>query len=106
MAKEDFAHLFAVHGPASFRRMFGGTAIYIGSRIVGMELAGDLLIKGDLQTRGAYEGGGLKQWGYSHAKTGKQVMMPYWVLPPAALDDHDQMEIWAGLAWQVAIRAK
>lgn len=106
MTKEDIAHLFSAHGTASFRRMFGGTAIYVSGRIIGMELAGDLLLKGDLQTREAYELGGLKQWGYRHAKTDRQVMMPYWVVPPEAVDDHDRMDTWANLAWQAASRAK
>jgi DNA transformation protein and related proteins len=106
MDKADIAHLFETHGPVSFRKMFGGTAIYIGSRIVGMDMEGALLIKGDEQTRPAYEQGGLIQWGYSHAKTGKQVRMPYWTVPPEALDDRDQLERWAGLAWQAAVRAK
>ena len=97
MAKEDIAYLFAARGVVSFRRMFGGTAIFVGGRIVGMELDGDVLLKGDLQTRHAYESGGLKQWGYHHAKTGKPVMMPYWVLPPEALDDHDRIEGHDGL---------
>lgn len=106
MGREEVAELFAAFGSVSLRKMFGGTAIYVGSRIVGMELDDAILIKGDAVTRAELEAAGLVQWAYQHAKTGKDVRMPYWTLPGEALDDQNQLQHLIGLAWAAACRAK
>ena len=106
MGRDEVAGLFATFGSVSFRKMFGGTAIYVGSRIVGMELDGAILLKGDAATRADLEAAGLVQWAYQHAKTGKDVRMPYWTLPGEVLDDQDKVRHLVGLAWAAALRAK
>ncbi len=106
MRKDEIAHLFGACGPVSVRKLFGGIAIHVGRRIVGIDPDGGLLIKGDAETQAAYEGAGLTRWGYSHAKGGIQLLMPYWTLPPGAPEDHPQLEPLAGLAWQAALRSK
>ena len=106
MGREEIADLFAEFGTVTFRKMFGGTAIYVGSRIVGMEWNGAILIKGDATSRADLDGEGLVQWGYRHAKTGKEVLMPYWTLPDDALDDHDRVQRLVAMAWQAAQRGK
>lgn len=106
MGREDVAELFAAFGSVSFRKMFGGTAIYVGSRIVGMELDGAVLIKGDAATRAELEAAGLVQWAYQHAKTGKDVRMPYWTLPGDVFDDQDRLQHLVSLAWAAALRAR
>ena len=106
MGRDEVAGMFATFGSVSFRKMFGGTAIYVGARIVGMELDGAILIKGDAISRHELEATGLVQWAYQHAKTGKDVRMPYWTLPGEALDDQDQVQHLVGLAWAAALRAR
>ena len=36
---------------------------------------------------------------------GREVAMPYWTAPESALDDPDEMTVWARKAYQAAIRA-
>ena len=52
-----------------------------------------------------FEAAGCRQWTYVGKRHGKHVAMPYWSVPDAALDDPDEMKIWAGKAFEAALRA-
>ena len=95
---------FAVIGPVSIRKMFGGKGIYADGMIVAVVFStGDLCVKGDDIVRETYEAGGATQW--TEAMKGRQTAMPYWRVPADVLDDRDALDAWAKMARDVAIRS-
>ncbi|KPF44102.1 TfoX/Sxy family protein [Rhizobium sp. AAP43] len=90
--------------PISIRRMFGGKGIYRDGIIFAIEFEGDILLKADSETAPLFAAAGSTQWGYE-GKTGKTVMMPYWSLPEDALDDPEEMQRWARLAFEAGARS-
>jgi len=105
MDSEGIAELFAGLGPVSIRRMFGGKGIYFEGVIFALELRGELMLKGDEVVGPEYESAGSKQWTYVHSRHGKTVAMPYWTVPESALDDPDEMAMWARKAYQAGVRS-
>ena len=105
MDQEAIADLFAGLGPVSIRRMFGGKGIYFDGVIFALELRGELMLKGDAVIAPEYESAGAKQWTYVHSRHGKTVSMPYWTVPDSALDDPDEMAMWARKAYEAGVRS-
>lgn len=105
MDDESIADLFAGLGRVSIRRMFGGKGIYHEGLIIGVELDGELLLKADATSAPDFEAAGSRQWTYIGKRHGKRVAMPYWTVPDGALDDPDEMRVWAGKAYEAALRA-
>ena len=106
MDNDAIADLFAGLGPVSIRRMFGGKGIYFEGTIFALELRGELMLKGDaVDARPTIESAGCKQWTYVHSRHGKTVAMPYWTVPDGALDDPDEMTVWARKAYEAGLRA-
>ena len=105
MDPDDIQDLFRAVGPVDIRRMFGGKGIYREGLIIGIELDGELLLKADAASAPDFEAAGSKQWTYVGKRHGKRVAMPYWTVPDGALDDPDEMKVWAGKAWEAAPRA-
>lgn len=105
MDDESIADLFAGLGRVSIRRMFGGKGIYHEGLIIGVELDGELLLKADATSAPDFEAAGSRQWTYIGKRHGKRVAMPYWTVPDGALDDPDEMSVWAGKAYEAALRA-
>ena len=105
MDDESIVDLFAGLGRVSIRRMFGGKGIYHEGLIIAVELDGELLLKADATSAADFEAAGSQQWTYVGKRHGKRVAMPYWSVPDAALDDPDEMKVWAGKAFEAALRA-
>jgi DNA transformation protein len=105
MDPDDIQDLFRAVGPVTIRRMFGGKGIYVDGRIIAVELRGELMLKGDAEAGPLYEAAGSTRWGYTHAKSKKPVLMPYWPIPSAAFDDPDEAEKWVRIALAAAIRS-
>lgn len=104
---EDYLRdLFALVGPITIRRMFGGQGIYCADGIFAVVAFDRLYVKGDAQSSPVYEAAGMQRWGYENPKTGKVSMMPYWQVPDDALEDAEAMAPWADLAVQTARRAR
>jgi DNA transformation protein len=99
----DIQDLFAGLGPLRIRRMFGGQGIYSGDAMFALEAAGELYLKTDSETVGAFEAAGSRPFVYR--KDGKSTAMSYWRLPEAALDDPDEAARWGRLALEAARRA-
>jgi DNA transformation protein len=95
--------LFAGLGAVRVRRMFGGQGIYLGELMFGLEAGGELYLKADAETAGAFEKAGSGQFVYT--KDGKPTPMSYWRLPDSAVDDPDQASRWGRLAMEAARRA-
>ena len=98
--------LFDSFGPVRIRRMFGGRGIYHNDLIFGLELGGEFLLKADAESAPAFADAGCRQWTYTHRTTGKPVAMPYWSVPEVALDDPEEMAIWARRAYEAALRTR
>ncbi|ANK72484.1 TfoX/Sxy family protein [Ensifer adhaerens] len=96
--------MFAVLGPVTIKRMFGGKGIYCQGVIFALEVDGEILLKGDEQTAPALEAAGSRQWAYDGK--GKPVKMPYWSIPDDAFDDPDEMARWVRLAYEAALRSR
>lgn len=98
--------LFAGLGPVTVRRMFGGKGIYFDGTIIALEVDGDVLLKADRETAPASEAAGSRQWVYDGHKGRNPTAMPYWTIPESAVDDPDEMIVWARNAAEAGKRAK
>ena len=104
MDNEAIHDMFDGLGPVSIRRMFGGKGIYHQGKILALEVDGEILLKADKESAGAFEQAGSTQWVYEGKN--KPVKMPYWSIPDEALDDPDEMKKWVFLSYEAALRAK
>lgn len=105
MTEADITDLFAGLGAVSVRRMFGGKGIYHDGVIVAVELRGELMLKADAECAPDFEAAGCHQWTYTGSRHGKVVAMPYWTVPDSALDDPEEMAMWARKAYAAGLRA-
>ena len=105
MQDADIAELFQGLGPVTIKRMFGGKGIYFEGVIIAIELRGELMLKADAASAPDFEAAGSRQWTYVGKRHGKLVAMPYWSVPDGALDDPDEMKMWAQKAYEAALRA-
>lgn len=94
--------LFAEFSPITTRAMFGGHGVYRDGVIIGIVIDDTLYLKGDSQTRAAFEAQGSAPFVYE-AK-GKAVPMSYWSVPEDALDSPQAFRPWAQRAWEAALR--
>ena len=104
MDNERIAELFESLGPVTIRKMFGGKGVYVDGLIIAVEADGEMLLKADAQSAPAFEAAGCRQWTYDGKKG--PVKMPYWSIPETALDDPEEMGVWARRALDTARRAK
>lgn len=90
-------------GPVSAKRMFGGHGIFLEGLMFGLIAGTTLYLKVDDQSKGAFEALGLEAFAYS--KNGKEYKMSYYQAPEEALEDPQEMMLWANQAYGVAIAA-
>lgn len=105
MDDERIAELFEGLGTVAIRRLFGGKGIYHRGVIVAIVLRDELMLKADAESSPDFAAAGCRQWTYSGRGKGKEVAMPYWSAPEAALDDPDEMTLWARRAYEAGLRA-
>ena len=106
MDDERIRELFEGLGPVSIRRMFGGKGVYFDGVIIAVVLRGELMLKGDGEVAADYEAAGGRHWVSTHSRHGKEVAMPYWSAPDSALDDPDEMAMWARRAYEAGLRSE
>ncbi|HMM64478.1 MAG TPA: TfoX/Sxy family protein [Mesorhizobium sp.] len=106
MDNERIAELFDSLGPVTITRLFGGKGIYHHGVIVAIVLRGELMLKGDDEVGPEYEAAGSSRWTYVGKRHGRTVAMPYWTVPEGALDDPDEMAVWARKAYEAGLRAE
>lgn len=86
-------------GGFTVRKMFGGAGLYMDGVIFGVLVSGELMVKADPKNPAAagliadLEAAGAERWTYE--MTNRSGAMPYWKLPPDALDDPDAATEWA-----------
>jgi DNA transformation protein len=105
MRQDEIEEVFAGLGRVSVKRMFGGKGVFHQGLMVGVEFAGELLLKTDETSAPAFEAAGSRRWSYQR-KGGKVIPMSYWTIPPDAFDDPDLMARWVRLAFEAALRAR
>lgn len=106
MTEDDIRDLFAGLGSVAVRRMFGGKGIYFGGVIIAVELRGELMLKGDEAMASDLEAAGCRRWTYVGKRHGKEVAMPYWTVPETALDDPNEMAVWARRSYEAGLMAE
>lgn len=98
--------LFSGLGRVTVKRMFGGKGIYHDGLIIALEVDGDILLKADAVSAPEFEAAGSSQWVYEgHIRKGP-VAMPYWSIPDSAIDDPDEMAVWARKAYEASLRSR
>jgi DNA transformation protein len=104
MDDDALRDLFAGLGPVSIRRMFGGKGIYFNGLIVAVVVSGEVLLKADEISAPEFEAAGSRRWVYEGKN--RPVSMPYWSIPERAIDDADEMAVWARVAYEAALRSQ
>jgi DNA transformation protein and related proteins len=104
MDNAAISDMFASVGPVTIKRMFGGKGVYCDGKIVAVEVDGEILLKADAHSAPLFAEAGARQWTYKGKKQGKPVAMPYWSIPDSALDDPDEMAVWARRAYEAGLR--
>jgi DNA transformation protein and related proteins len=95
--------LLAPMGEATARSMFGGHGLRIDGVFVALIAFERLFLKADALTRPQFEAAGCTPFVYEGK--GKPVTMSYWTVPPQAMESPADMQPWARLALDAALRA-
>ena len=88
-------------GAIAARRMFGGYAVYCDGVVFALVAHNVLYFKTDDGNRSDYEALGLQPF---KPFDDKPTVMPYFPPPESALDDPDELMLWARPALAAAIR--
>lgn len=89
--------------PVTARRMFGGHGVYHAGVMFALLADGQLYLKVDHESRGAFEAAGLSPFMYE--SNGRRVALSYYRAPDAMLDEPELAHEWAERGWQAALRA-
>lgn len=100
---EHVLELLAPLGGVTARGMFGGWGIFRQAIMFALILGDTLYLKVDDGNRAAFEAAGLAPFRY-RGRT-KQVVLPYRMAPPDALDKAAELLPWARGAFDAALRA-
>ncbi len=106
MAKKNefVAHIIeslAAWAPVTARSMFGGYGIYREDRMFALVAYDTLYFKVDEISRPEFESAGLSPFTYGE----NRVVMAYYHPPVTALDNSQELALWAEKGWQAAMRA-
>ncbi|ADQ83391.1 TfoX/Sxy family protein [Methylovorus sp. MP688] len=96
--------IFALLGPISIRRMFGGHALYHQGLTFGLVFDETLYLKADAENAGDFQALALPRFGYE--KQGRWIDLPYYQAPDFILEDRDLAASWARKAYAAALRTK
>ncbi len=90
-------------GPVKAKAMFGGYGIFLSGLMFGLIANNVLYLKVDLETENEFKAMGLEPFTYN--KKGKEFKMSYYQSPEEALEDSEEMNLWAAKAYSAALRA-
>ena len=90
-------------GPVRAKRMFGGHGIFLDDLMFGLIADNVLYLKTDDVTESEFKARDLEAFTYN--KKDKILTMSYFQAPEEALEDSDEMNIWANKAYGAALRA-
>ncbi len=100
---EYLIELLQDFGSVTARAMFGGYGLYHEGLMFGLVADDTLYLKVDDQSRSTFEAEGLEPFMY--VKNGKAMAMSYHQAPAEALENPREMQHWATLAYEAALRA-
>jgi DNA transformation protein len=101
--REELEELFAPFAVVSARRMFSGHGVYLDGLCFALSIGGEVYLKVDAETQTEFAAVGSRPFVYT--ARGREVQVGYWLSPPAAFDDEDELRRWASLAFAAARRA-
>jgi DNA transformation protein len=95
-------------GPVRAKAMFGGHGVFLDELMFALVADNILYLKVDKDTENEFKDRGLDAFAYQ--KKGKEtsykvIKMSYYQVPEEALEDSEEMNLWANKAYSVALRA-
>ncbi len=95
-------------GPVRAKAMFGGHGVFLDELMFALVADNILYLKVDKDTENEFKDRGLDAFAYR--KKGKEtsykvIKMSYYQVPEEALEDSEEMNLWANKAYSVALRA-
>ena len=90
-------------GPVRAIGMFGGHGIFLEELMFGLVADSILYFKSDKETENEFKDKGLEA--FTYYKKGKEFKMSYFQAPEEALEDGEEMNLWANKAYSAALRA-
>lgn len=91
-------------GPVSAKAMFGGHGVFLDGLMFGLVADSVLYLKCDKESEDTFKAKGLEAFTYH--KNGKEFHMSYRRAPEETLEDSDEMNTWANMAFDAALRNK
>jgi DNA transformation protein len=101
---DSLHEVFIEFGPIQPRAMFGGYGIYHQGLMFALVADNELFLKVDPASAGWFDEFGLET--FTYAKNGKPMKMSYRRAPDDVFDDPLQAKLWAGRAFEAALRAR
>ena len=90
-------------GPVTAKSMFGAHGIFLDGLMFALVAKRILYLKADIQSAHEFDDLGLGAFTYS--KKGKEVALAYFQAPEEALEEAEEMLVWANKAYGAALRA-
>jgi len=90
-------------GSVHAKGMFGGHGIYLEGLMFALVADSVLYLKSDKESENAFKERGLEAFIYN--KKGQEYKMSYYQAPEEALEDDEEMNLWANKAYSVALKA-
>ncbi len=95
--------LMQLIGPVYAKGMFGGHGIFLGDLMFALVADSILYLKVDKEVINEFEEKGLGAFTYN--RKDRKFKMSYYQAPEEALEDVEEMKVWANKAYGVALRA-
>ncbi len=89
-------------GPVRAKAMFGGHGIFLEELMFALIVDSVLFLKVDKQSESNFKARGLEA--FTYMKKGKEFKMSYYLAPEEVLEEAEEMNYWANLAYSAALR--
>ena len=90
-------------GPVTAKSMFGGHGIFLNGLMFALVADSTLYFKTGKELENELKTKGSEAFTYS--KKGKPFKMSYYQAPEEALENHEDMKVWASKAYNAALQA-
>ncbi len=90
-------------GPVRAKAMFGGHGVFLEQLMFGLVADSVLFLKVDKENESHFKARGLEA--FTYMKKGKEFKMSYYQAPEEVLEDVEEMNYWANMAYSAALRA-
>jgi DNA transformation protein len=107
-ATQSVAHILDLLHPwaaVAARRMFSGVGLFRDGVMFGIVIRDTLHFKTDDANRGDYEAAGMAPFSYRRGDR-RTVATSLYAVPVELLDDGDELLVWAGRAYDAALRRR